>query len=118
MTSSVDSRSSVAALELETRVRELGPAVTELRSTFDSDGRLPDQLFGQLAGLGLFRLLLPASLGGHGLSALEFMDVVEAAAALDGTIGWLVGNGGGMARAGGYLPADSAREIFDDPMAF
>jgi len=99
MTSSVESRSSVAPLELEMRVRELAPAVAEHRSTFDSDGRLPDPVFEQLATLGLFRLLLPTSLGGHGLSALEFMDVVEAAAALDGTIGWLVGNGGGMARA-------------------
>ncbi len=30
------------------------------------------------------------------------MTVVEHAAALDGTIGWLVGNGGGISRAGGY----------------
>jgi alkylation response protein AidB-like acyl-CoA dehydrogenase len=99
-------------------VRELGAAVAEHRSTFDSERHLPDHLFEQLAALGLFRLLLPTSLGGLGLSALEFMDVVEAAAALDGTIGWLVGNGGGMSRVGGYLPAESAREIFDDPLAF
>jgi indole-3-acetate monooxygenase len=118
MTSSIESKSSLAALELERRVRELAPTVAEHRGKFDSDGRLPDPVFEQLAALGLFRLLLPTSLGGHGLTALEFMDVVEAAAALDGTIGWLVGNGGGMARAGGYLPAESAREIFDDPAAF
>lgn len=118
MAASTESKGSVAALELEARVRELAPVVAEHRSTFDSDGRLPDAVFEQLATLGLFRLLLPTSLGGHGLSALEFMDVVEAAAALDGTIGWLVGNGGGMARAGGYLPVESAREIFDDPSAF
>ena len=118
MTSSVESMVTVAPLELETRVRALAPAVAEHRSTFDSDGRLPDAVFEQLAALGLFRLLLPSSLGGHGLSALEFMRVVEAAAALDGTIGWLVGNGGGMSRAGGYLPEESAREIFDDLAAF
>jgi alkylation response protein AidB-like acyl-CoA dehydrogenase len=99
-------------------VHELAAVVAEHRSKFDSEGRLPDHLFEQLAALGLFRLLLPTSLGGRGLSALEFMDVVEAAAALDGTIGWLVGNGGGMARAGGYLPETSAREIFDDLLAF
>ena len=46
------------------------------------------------------------------------MDVVEAASALDGTVGWLAGNGGGMARVGAFLPAESAREIFDDPLAF
>ena len=88
------------------------------RGEFDSSGRVSDELFEQLAGLGLFRLFLPAALGGPELSALEFLEVVEAAAGLDGTIGWLVGNGGGMGRAGAYLPADSAREIFDDPLAF
>ena len=118
MTSPAQDRSSAAALDLVSGVHELAAEVAEHRSKFDSDGRLPDQLVEQLAALGLFRLLLPKSIGGPGLSALEFMDVVEAAAALDGTIGWLVGNGGGMARAGGYLPAESAREIFDDPLAF
>lgn len=118
MASVAQSRDSMNALELAAEVRELAAAVAELRSDFDSNGQLPDHLFEQLAALGLFRLLLPTSVGGPGLSALEFMDVVEAAAALDGTIGWLVGNGGGMARAGGYLPAVSAREIFDDPLAF
>jgi indole-3-acetate monooxygenase len=118
MTSLGERLDSAAAAELVSGVHELAPLVAEHRSTFDSDGRLPDLVFEQLAGLGLFRLLLPVPLGGHGLSALDFMDVVEAAAALDGTIGWLVGNGGGMARAGGYLPPESAQEIFDDPLAF
>src|SRR5687768_15235127 len=118
MTSLAESRRSGAATELAAGVDGLAAAVAEHRSDFDSNGQLPNDLFEQLARLGLFRLLLPASLGGPGLSALEFMDVVEAAAALDGTVGWLAGNGGGMARVGAYLPAESAREIFDDPLAF
>ena len=118
MTSLAERRSSGAANELAAGIGGLAPAVAEHRSEFDSKGRLPDDLFERLARLGLFRLLLPSSLGGPELSALEFMDVVEAASALDGTVGWLVGNGGGMARVGAYLPAESAREIFDDPLAF
>ena len=118
MTSLVESRRSGAATELTAGVDGLAAAVAEQRSDFDSNGRLPDDLFEQLARLGLFRLLLPSSLGGPGLSALEFMDVVEAASALDGTVGWLAGNGGGMGRVGAYLPEESAREIFDDPLAF
>ena len=118
MTSLAGSRRSGAATELTAGVDGLAAAVAEHRSDFDSNGRLPDDLFAQLATLGLFRLLLPSPLGGPGLSALEFMDVVEAASALDGTIGWLAGNGGGMARVGAFLPPESAREIFDDPSAF
>ena len=118
MTSLEESRGSGPTAELVASVDALAPAVEMCRSDFDSNGRLPDELFEQLAAVGLFRLLLPSSLGGPGLSALEFMDVVEAAAGLDGTIGWLAGNGGGMARVGAFLPEESAGEIFDDPSAF
>lgn len=109
---------SAGAGTLAERVIGLSDAVAAQRSRFDSDGRLPDDLFDDLASLGLFRLWLPAALGGPELSALEFMDVVEAAAALDGTIGWLAGNGGGMGRVGAFVSADSAHEIFSDPGAF
>src|SRR6185436_17557797 len=33
-------------------------------------------------------------------------------------VGWLVGNGGGMSRIGGYLPELIARQWFADPRAF
>ena len=46
------------------------------------------------------------------------MAVVEAASALDGSIGWLVGNGGGMSCAAGYLPESTARAWFAPPQAF
>jgi hypothetical protein len=43
-------------------------------------------------------------MGGPELSPAEFMQVVEAASAMDGSIGWIVANGGGMSRVAGYLP--------------
>src|SRR5205085_630989 len=52
------------------------------------------------------------------LAPTDFMAVVEAASALDGSVGWIVANGGGMSRAGGYLPERVAREWFADPAAF
>ncbi len=57
----------------------------------------------------------PEALGGPELSPDDFMTVVEAASALDGSVGWLVGNGAGMSRIGGYLPEPVAREFFSDP---
>jgi len=57
-------------------------------------------------------------MGGPELSPAEFMQVVEAASAMDGSIGWIVANGGGMSRVAGYLPESTAREWFTDPYAF
>ena len=100
------------------RLRALEPAVAAERAGLDAAGRLSDGLYHKLASTGVFRLWLPAAFGGAELSALDFMDVVEAASALEGAIGWLVGNGGGMARTAAFLPEKSAREIFADPNAF
>ncbi len=100
------------------RLREMATTIAEERASFDAAGRLPDDLFRKLAELDLFRLWLPSAFGGPELSALAFMDVVEEASALDGAVGWLVGNGGGMGRVAAFLSEESAREIFDDPHAF
>lgn len=99
-------------------LRFIEPVIAKHRSTFDRERRLHDDVFEALAAAGLFKLWLPASLGGPELSPLAFMRVVEAAAALDGAVGWLVGNGGGMSRVGGYLPASFVRKWFEKPRAF
>ncbi|MBR0796854.1 acyl-CoA dehydrogenase family protein [Bradyrhizobium jicamae] len=99
-------------------VRALAPLIAGQRNDFDGGRRLPDAVFGALADAGLFRLWLPEALGGPELSPFEFMRVVEAASALDGSVGWLVGNGGGMSRIGGYVDKAVAGEWFSDPRAF
>jgi alkylation response protein AidB-like acyl-CoA dehydrogenase len=99
-------------------IEKLAPLVEEHRASFDRDRRLPDVVFRALAEAGLFRLWLPSAMGGPELSPAEFMRVVEVASAMDGSIGWIVANGGGMSRVAGYLPEPVAREWFADPYAF
>jgi alkylation response protein AidB-like acyl-CoA dehydrogenase len=99
-------------------LRDLAPLITEHRDVFDRERRLPDQVFEALADARLFRLWLPRALGGPELSPIDFMRVVEAAAAVDGSVGWLVGNGGGMSRIAGQLPVSVARDWFANPRTF
>ncbi|WP_160331146.1 acyl-CoA dehydrogenase family protein [Bradyrhizobium macuxiense] len=99
-------------------IDRLAPLIAAHRQDFDRDRRLPDAVFNALAEAGLFRLYLPRSLGGPEFSPLDFMAIVEAASALDGSVGWLIGNGGGMSRVGGYLPAGIVQGWFADPLAF
>ncbi len=99
-------------------LEKLAPLVEEHRTSFDRERRLPDTIFRTLAEAGLFRLWLPAAMGGPELSPIEFMRVVEAASAIDGSIGWIVANGGGMSRVAGYLPETVGRDWFADPCAF
>jgi alkylation response protein AidB-like acyl-CoA dehydrogenase len=99
-------------------LHRLAPLIREHRRSFDGERRIPEVVFTALADAGLFRLYFPTALGGPELSPFDFMRVVEAASALDGSVGWLVGNGGGMSRIGGYLPESVARDWFADPHAF
>ena len=96
----------------------LAQLIAEHQETSDRERRLPDAVFNALADAGLFRLWLPRPLGGPELDPFAFMDVVEAAAEIDGCVGWLIGNGAGMSRVGGYLPEPVARQIFAEPRAF
>jgi alkylation response protein AidB-like acyl-CoA dehydrogenase len=114
----LDAQPATTAVAMIERFELIRPLVVEESRRSDADRRLSDEAFAALSGAGFFRLLLPAQLGGCGLSPLDFMAVVEHAAAADGTVGWLVGNGGGMSRAGGYLPVEAARKVFDQPSAF
>lgn len=117
-TTSASAAEGRSASDLLSGVRGMADLVADLRDGFDEAARLPDAVFDHLSALGAFRMWLPTAHGGPQLSALAFMEVVEVAAALDGTIGWLVGNGGGMSRCGAFLEADSAAAIFDDDSAF
>ena len=103
---------------LKGRIAALAPLVAEQREAMERDRRLTRPVFQAIAEAGLLRLWLPRAFGGWELSPPDFMAVVEAAAALDGSIGWVVGNGGGMSRAAGYLPEAVARSWFERADAF
>jgi indole-3-acetate monooxygenase len=102
---------------LTQRIAALAPLVATEREAMDRERRLTRPVFQAIAEAGLLRLWLPRAMGGWELSPPDFMAVVEAAAALDGSIGWVVGNGGGMSRAAGYLPEAVARPWFAQPDA-
>jgi alkylation response protein AidB-like acyl-CoA dehydrogenase len=102
---------------LKARIADLAPLVAEHREAMDRERRLPRAVFQAIANAGLLRLWAPRAMGGWELSPPDFMAVVEAAAAVDGSVGWIVGNGGGMSRAGGHLPEAVARPWFSNPDA-
>lgn len=102
---------------LKARIAEIAPLVAAHREAMDRERRLPRPVFEAIADAGLLRLWAPRTLGGWELSPPDFMAVVEAAAAVDGSVGWVVGNGGGMSRAAGHLPEGVARPWFSDARA-
>jgi indole-3-acetate monooxygenase len=80
--------------------------------------RFPSEVIDSLAATGLFRALVPCSVGGLELEPLTLLEVVEEVSRWDGSAGWLAMIGSGASFVSGYLPHDLGREIFSEPNAF
>lgn len=99
-----------AALALEPRVRASAEQV-------EREGRLPDDLVRALSEAGLFRMLVPRSLGGGEVDPIVQMEVLEAISRGDGSVGWVTAILSGTAWTTSYLRPDVAAEILADPHA-
>ncbi len=112
------------ALDTSTPVQEILARLDELAVMFrdsaaegDRLARLPKYVVRALVQHGLFRLWIPKRCGGFELDLPEALQIYEAAARLDGSIGWavMIGSGGGLFAA--YLDAATASSIYARPEA-
>jgi alkylation response protein AidB-like acyl-CoA dehydrogenase len=87
------------------------------RAAGAADRRLPDELTRALAEAGLFKLLVPRALGGFELDPLAAAEVVEAAARIDGSVGWAVMIGSQSAWFASFLPPAVADRVLGPPAA-
>ena len=97
--------------ELES-ARSLVPAIHAAQPHIHENRELPAELVRELTGKGMFRLLLPTSLGGSQLTLLQFMRCVEVIAHADGSAGWCVGQGGVFPNVSDYMHPATAEEIW------
>lgn len=73
---------------------------------------LPADVLEDLHAAGLFRLLLPASLGGYELDLETHAKVLEVIASADASAAWVISQGSGCSMAAAFLAPDRARHWF------
>src|SRR5665213_1641235 len=91
-------RQRTAPADYLARVRDLAPGII-------------DKMIGQ----GLFRLLLPKSLGGAELLPAEYAPIIEAFARTDASMAWCLNQNSGCSMTAAYLSAEVAEEMFGGP---
>ncbi|MGE3913964.1 MAG: acyl-CoA dehydrogenase family protein [Chloroflexota bacterium] len=108
---------SEAVHPLVVAARALEPTIRSQADQIERDRRLPDALVRQLSEAGLFRMMVPKSLGGHEVDPVTQLDVLEAISRGDGSAGWVTAIASGTAWTLAFLPPETAAEILADPHA-
>ncbi|HWM03146.1 MAG TPA: acyl-CoA dehydrogenase family protein [Actinophytocola sp.] len=95
-------------------VRQLTPTIKDRASDIEAARRLPGDLLRELKQAGCFRMLLPPSHGGSGVTLPDAMRVCAALGGADASVGWtvMIGSGAWCDLAG--LPRSTFDALFGD----
>jgi alkylation response protein AidB-like acyl-CoA dehydrogenase len=97
------------------RARDLAPLIAASVEEIERRRELPEALREALIEAGLFRLLLPRSLGGAELPPPKFVPVIEEIAKADASTAWCLNQVSGCSMTAAYLEPEAAREVFGGP---
>jgi len=81
----------------------------------DSERRLPSEITDEMADKGLFRLLVPRSLGGAELDHPTFLKIVDIFAEVDASTAWCVNQNNVFATNCTRMPRSTAKMLYKDP---
>src|SRR5579883_560745 len=107
--------SKPAALDLVERARALAPLISSEADEIERTRRLTPAVTAALIENGLYRALLPQSLGGAEAPLASFMQMQEEIAKADASTAWCLGQCSVCAMVAAYLDRDVADEIFNKP---
>src|ERR1700731_1129818 len=97
------------------RARALQPLILREADEIERTRRLTSAVTSALIENGLYRVLLPQSLGGTEAPLEIFMQMQEEIAKADASTAWCLGQCSVCAMTAAYLDADAADEIFNTP---
>jgi indole-3-acetate monooxygenase len=103
------------AFGLVERARALAPLITREADEIERTRRLTPAVTSALVENGLYRALLPQSLGGTEAPLEIFMQMQEEIAKADASTAWCLGQCSVCAMVAAYMDRDAANEIFNTP---
>ena len=94
------------------RARALAPQIAAAAAQIEEARKLPTDLVAALHEAGLFRMLIPRSIGGAELPPHVFVQAIEEIAKADASTAWCVAQYSGASTLAASLDRDVAREVF------
>jgi len=102
-------------LGLVERARALAPLIAQEADAAEQARRLTQPVVSALIENGLYRAMLPRSIGGHEAPLDVFMQIQEEVAKADASTAWCLGQCGVCGMIAAYLDPDAAGDIFNAP---
>ena len=90
----------------------LQPLLRELHDEIEREQRFPRALVEKMREAGLYRMVIPRSLGGYQADALTYLRAVELMAEGCGSVGWNLANNGIVQLVSLGLPDEGVHEIY------
>lgn len=97
------------------RAKALAPLIAQEADEIERTRRLTPKIVSALIENGLYRSLLPKSIGGFESPPTVFMQMLEEIAKADASTAWCVGQCSVVAMTAAYLDPDVARQVFGKP---
>lgn len=94
--------------------RAVAPLAAECAARSERERRLPAELVEALSEAGLFRLCVPASLGGAEAPAGDLVDALEELGRADGSTAWCAAVASTSGAFAAYMPEGDARDVYGD----
>lgn len=107
--------SELSGFGLVERARAIAPLIAREADEIERTRRLTPGVVSALTENGLYRALLPQSLGGAQAPPEAFMQMLEEIAKADASTAWCLGQCGVCAMIAAWLDHDTAQEIFNTP---
>ncbi len=98
-------------------IQDILDRIAASTKVIDRDREIPSSLIDDMAGRGLFRLLVPRSVGGGETDFLEYLRMARAIAEADGSTAWCFNQNNILGTMASLMPLPLAQEIWSNPRA-
>ena len=97
------------------KISKLAPTIREYADRAERAAQMPSEVADAFHQAGLFRILLPKSMGGGELTIPESLRVIEEVSKIDGSAGWNLAICSGGPLFGHFLSRAAFEKIYGDP---
>ena len=101
-----------ATNQLLADIQELAPHIQSRLGEMEASGRIPNDLIESLRAIGVFRMFVPRSHCGLELDFIDGIEIIQALARIDGSVGWIATISSGVSIAATLLPPETYDRIY------